>query len=200
MPKYSAISGHLLVLKEQVDKLPADCTINTPFLMMTKDYPDGIFYFDLWPVSKPLLLVSTTSAASQVVHAPLDKPDEVNAALQHLTGGPNLLTMREAAWKPWRSLFNPGFSAGYMQELVPAIAKETKVFHDILRQHANSPALVQLEHLTLKLTIDVIGAVSMYVLDHYRIFRLNQLTGPQRQEIPISVTGQCFRLGVTKPN
>jgi cytochrome P450 len=161
MPKYNALSGHLLALKEQVDKLPPDCTINTPFLMMAKDYPDGIFYFDLWPISNPLLILSTPSASLQLAQAPLDKPEQVNAAFEHLTGGKNLFTMPEAAWKPWRSLFNPGFSSSYMLELVPAIAKETKVFHDILQQHAGSSAIVQLENLTLKLTVDVIGAVAM---------------------------------------
>jgi len=161
MPKYKALSGHLLALKEQVDKLPPDCTINTPFLMMASDYPDGIFYFDLWPISNPLLILSTPSASLQLAQAPLDKPEQVNAAFEHLTGGANLFTMPEAAWKPWRSLFNPGFSSSYMLELVPAIAKETKVFHEILQQHAGSSAIVQLENLTLKLTVDVIGAVAM---------------------------------------
>jgi cytochrome P450 len=169
MPKYNPFSGYLLVLKEQMDKLPTDCTINTPFLMMAEDYPDGIFYFDLWPCSNPLLIVSTTSAALQLAQSPLDKPEQVNAAFQHLTGGANLFTMPEATWRPWRNLFNPGFSSSYMLELVPAIVKETRVFHDILRKHAKDSAMVQLENLTLKLTVDVIGTVAMYVHIHYTL-------------------------------
>jgi len=159
MPKYSAAFGHLLVLKEHMDDLPIDCTTNTSFLKIAKEFPNGMFYFDLWPFTKPLLIVNTPSAANQLAQAPLDKPENLNDVFLHLTGGPNLFTMKEEPWKMWRVLFNRGFSASYMLELVPAIVKESQVFCDLLHDHAERGVMFQLENLTIKLTIDVIGAV-----------------------------------------
>jgi cytochrome P450 len=162
MPKYNAAFAHLLVLKKLMDKLPVDCTTNTSFLEIAKQFPNGLFYFDLWPFAPPLLVVNTPSAADQLAEAPLYKPENINrAANRDLAGGPNLFTMEEKPWKVWRSLFNRGFSAGYMLELVPAIVTETKVFCDTLREHAQRAAMFQLENHTIKLTIDVIGAVAV---------------------------------------
>ena len=50
----SAVTGHLLTIKEHADKLPVDCTTNRAFPMMAKEYPDGILYFDLWPFYSPV--------------------------------------------------------------------------------------------------------------------------------------------------
>lgn len=161
MPKYNAAFGHLLVLKEHMDDLPVDCTTNTSFLKIAKQFPNGLFYFDLWPFANPLLIVNTPSAANQLAQAPLDKPEQIYHAFRHLTDGPNLFTMKEERWKVWRVLFNPGFSASYMLELVPAIVKEAAVFCDLLHNHAQRAAMFQLENLTIKLTIDIIGAVSV---------------------------------------
>ncbi|ORX98676.1 aflN/ verA/ monooxygenase [Clohesyomyces aquaticus] len=161
MPAYNPIFGHLLILKEQMDNLPADCTTNSSFLGISKSFPNGVFYFDLWPFAKPLLIVNTISGAEQLMRAPLIKPHIFDDAMYYLCGGPNLLTMPDKPWKEWRSLFNPAFSPSYMLELVPAIVKEAVVFRDILDALAKSGEMFQLENLTLKLTIDVIGATSV---------------------------------------
>lgn len=64
-------------------------------------------------------------------------------------------------WKKWRALFNPGFSAGYMMGLSPAIADEVAVFCSLLRDRVREGQVFQLEDLTLKLTLDVIGSVTL---------------------------------------
>ncbi|KAI9686368.1 MAG: hypothetical protein M1822_003713 [Bathelium mastoideum] len=169
MPKYNALTGHLLLLKERLSRLPADCTINTAFLDIAKDFPNGMFYFDLWPFSKPLLFVNTPSAAMQLQQILLDKPEEIDLAFQNLCGGPNLFTMPEKTWRPSRHTFNPGFSASYMLELVPQIATQTRVFcHALRKQAASGGGLMLLENLTLKLTVDVIMAVVMDTELHFQ--------------------------------
>ncbi len=72
-----------------------------------------------------------------------------------------MLTASDAVWKKWRSLFNPGFSAKHMLELVPLMVKEIDVFRQILQERARASEVFQLEEMTLRLTLDVIGAVSM---------------------------------------
>ncbi|KAF2256296.1 cytochrome P450 [Trematosphaeria pertusa] len=188
MPKYNAAFGHLLVLKEHMDDLPVDCTTNTSFLKIAKQFPNGLFYFDLWPFANPLLIVNTPSAANQLAQAPLDKPEQIYHAFRHLTDGPNLFTMKEERWKVWRVLFNPGFSASYMLELVPAIVKEAAVFCDLLHNHAQRAAMFQLENLTIKLTIDIIGAVSVNSRWNYQL-RDHPLASALRTQIEWTTFG-----------
>jgi cytochrome P450 len=161
MPKHNMLFGHLLVLKHHMARLPPDCTTNTTFLEISKKFPRGVFYIDLWPIARPMLVLNTISTATQLQNAPLDKPSQLDSAFLDLCGGPNLFTMHEQPWKYWRRLFNPGFSTSHMLELVPAIVRETEVFCDVLRRLAATSKVIQLENLTIKLTIDVIGAVSL---------------------------------------
>lgn len=163
MPKHSPTMGHLLLLKQLMDRLPIDCTINTPLAEVSQKFPTGMGYFDLWPFTKPLLFVTNTFAALQWQQALFDKPDEIKAAFHNLTGGPNLFTMPQATWKPWRAIFNPAFSGAQMLDLVPTILTEVEVFCKLLKQRAEKNDIFQLEDLTLRLTVDVIAAAAMWV-------------------------------------
>ncbi|ORY08781.1 cytochrome P450 [Clohesyomyces aquaticus] len=159
MPRYNAVFGHMLVLRQQMNDLPADCTTNHFFLKTTEEFPNGLFYFDLWPFTKPLLVVNSPTAANQLAHAGLDKPEEINLAMHNLTDGPNLFIMEEQPWKVWRPLFTPGFT----------IVLEVNVFCDLLRGQARHGTMFQLENLTIRLTIDVIGAVSVDSRWNYQV-------------------------------
>ena len=161
MPEFKLAAGHFLALKETLMHLPTNTTLHTVMLQLSKKFPSGIFYVNLWPYSGTLMVVSTPSAAAQVQGFELEKPSMLCEPLETLTGGPSLLTMQGATWKKWRSLFNPGFSAGYMMGLAPAIADEVAVFCALLRERARQGEVFQLEDLTLKLTIDVIGSVTL---------------------------------------
>jgi cytochrome P450 len=73
-------------------------------------------------------------------------------------------------WKQSRSLFNPGFSASHLMSLVPIIVDDTMIFWQNLDRVAKAKELVQLEHMTGHLTIDIMGHV---ILNH----DLNSQTG-----------------------
>ena len=64
-------------------------------------------------------------------------------------------------WKTWRSIFNPGFSADHLNTLVPAIVQDALVFCDNLREHARKDEMFSMEEMTINLTIDVIGRVTL---------------------------------------
>jgi cytochrome P450 len=161
MPKHNFLFGHLLILKRHMERLPRDCTTNTTFLEISKEFPAGVFYIDLWPIARSMLVVNTIHTVTQLQNATLDKPPQLDSAFHDLCGGLNLFTLHERPWKYWRRLFNPGFSPSHMLELVPAIVTETEVFCDILRQHAATSGIIQLENVTIKLTIGIICAVSL---------------------------------------
>ncbi|KAI0811663.1 cytochrome P450 [Xylaria sp. FL0064] len=91
----------------------------------------------------------------------LDKPAEMCDTLEIINGGPSLMTMHGSTWKQWRGLFNPGFAAGYMTQLAPAVADEVAVFCKILRNLAKKGDVAQLEEYTLRLTFDVIARVTL---------------------------------------
>ncbi|KAF2014077.1 cytochrome P450 [Aaosphaeria arxii CBS 175.79] len=136
MPQHSKLAGHLFVLKKHMDHFPPDCTINTPFTEMARQFPGGMFYFDLWPFTKPILFVNNPFGALQWQQALFDKPSEIRDAFSNLTGGPNIFTMKEKPWKYWRAVFNPGFSAAHILELVPMIVTETETFCQILEDQS----------------------------------------------------------------
>lgn len=162
MPKFKLIAGHFLALKDTIKALPPNTTLHTVMAQLSKKFPSGIFYISMWPfMSEPLMVVTTPSAASQVQGLDLGKPPALCVPLETLTGGPSLITMHGGTWKKWRALFNPGFSAGYMMGLAPAIADEVAVFCGLLRQRASQGKVFQLEDLTLRLTCDVIGSVTL---------------------------------------
>jgi sterigmatocystin biosynthesis cytochrome P450 monooxygenase len=161
MPDFKLIAGHFLALKETSKALPANTTFHTVIAQLSKRFPTGIFYLNLWPFSGTLMVVTTPSGASQVQGFNLGKPPILCTPLDTLTGGPSLITMQGTTWKKWRSLFNPGFSVGYMIGLAPAIADEVAVFCGLLRKRASQGDVFQLEDLTLRLTMDTIGAVAL---------------------------------------
>jgi len=162
MPEFRIVTGHFLTLKKVFTALPSNATIHAKIARLAKEFPGGIFYINMWPfLSRTLVVVSTPSAALQVQEANLEKPPDLREPLDTLTGGPSLITMEGTAWKTWRSLFNPGFSTGYMIGIVPAIADEVAVFCKILRQKAIEGKVFQLEELSLKLTVDIIGSVAL---------------------------------------
>jgi sterigmatocystin biosynthesis cytochrome P450 monooxygenase len=161
MPEFRLIAGHFLALKETSKALPPNTTFHTVIAQLSKRFPTGIFYINLWPFSRTLMVVTTPSAASQVQGFNLGKPPILCRPLDTLTGGPSLITMQGTTWKKWRSLFNPGFSVGYMIGLAPAITDEVAVFCGLLRERVSQGEVFQLEDLTLRLTMDTIGAVAL---------------------------------------
>ncbi|KAH9887136.1 cytochrome P450 monooxygenase [Xylariomycetidae sp. FL2044] len=168
MPAYHPVAGHLKALKEYIQVFPRNATIHVVIQHMVKDFPRGIFYLNLWPFNKTMIVVANPLAAAQVEAAFLDKPSEMCGTLEVINGGPSLMTMHGSAWKKWRGLLNPGFAAGYMTGLAPVIAEEVAVFCTLLRSLAAKDDIFQLEEYTLRLTFDVISRVTLDARLHYQ--------------------------------
>jgi len=76
-----------------------------------------------------------------------------------MTQNNDLVTQEGQAWKTWRSIFNPGFSARNVLSFVPDMLEEVLVFKDWLYTVAASGEVTKLEDQATKVTIDVIGRV-----------------------------------------
>lgn len=135
---------------------------------MAKQFPNGIFYLNLWPFNSTIMVIANPFMASQVEAAFLDKPSAICGTLEVINGGPSLMTMHGSTWKKWRGFFNPGFAAGYMIRLARAISDEVAVFCKLVQGLAKKGEMVQLEEYTLRMTFDVISRVTLDARLHYK--------------------------------
>lgn len=85
--------------------------------------------------------------------------------MRPLTGNNDLVTMEGQMWKNWRNVYNPGFSASHLTTLVPEILHEISTFSEILREQARKGDMFSLEHVLVNMTMDVIGRVTLWVLE-----------------------------------
>jgi cytochrome P450 len=164
MPSFSLLTGHFGALKQTIDGMPSNATLHSIMLKLSQRFRSGMFYINMWPFSGTWLVVATPSGAAQIQGLNLSKPNILRRPLETITGGPSLMSMHGETWKRWRALFNPGFNPNYLIGLAPLIADEVAVFCEQLRQKARTGAVFQLEPLTLRLTVDTICSVTLYVL------------------------------------
>ncbi|KAF2831191.1 cytochrome P450 [Ophiobolus disseminans] len=168
MPKHHPIFGHFIAFKVSIQALPRNAVMHVVVRQIASSFPNGVFYLNLWPFNAPIMVVTNPYVASQVEGAFLDKPATIGDNLEVINGGPSLMTMHGNTWKKWRALFNPGFAAGYMIGLAPAIADEVAVFCKLLQNRAQQDELFTLEEHTLRLTFDVIARVTFGARLHYQ--------------------------------
>jgi cytochrome P450 len=166
MPDVKLLTGHLLTIKTISESFPSNTVMHNVFWEISKQFPHGFFYIDLWPFARTTLVITTPSGAAQVEAFDLAVPDSIVHPIETITGGPSLLTMRIGPqWKRQRRALSSGFSASSMMALAPAVAEEVAAFRLLLldRCSAGTSDVFQLEELTLRLTFDVIGVVTLYV-------------------------------------
>ncbi|KAL4944987.1 hypothetical protein BDV06DRAFT_209855 [Aspergillus oleicola] len=168
MPVFNLLSGHFSALKQTIQSLPPNATLHSIMLNLSKRFPSGMFYINMWPFSGTWLIVVTPSAAAQIQGLNLMKPDILRRPLETITGGPSLISMHGETWKRWRALFNPGFNPAYLIGLAPGIVDEVELFCERLRIKARESKIFLLEELTLRLTVDTICAVALDTRLHHQ--------------------------------
>ncbi|KAL2819651.1 cytochrome P450 [Aspergillus cavernicola] len=181
MPEFKPLAGHFAALKQTIQGMPPNATLHSIMLKLSKQFPSGMFYINMWPFSGTWLIVATPSAASQIQSLNLMKPDILRRPLETITGGPSLISMHGDMWKRWRALFNPGFNPAYLIGLAPHIADEVQVFCEQLRSRARDGGVFQLEPLTLKLTVDTICSVALDAQLHHQTKEHPLASALQRQ-------------------
>ena len=122
---------------------------------------EGLYYIDLWPASGMMIIVASPSVANQVAQTNtkicFDRAAMLQRFFKPIAGGPNLFDMAETEWRPWRAIFNKGFSTEQVTSLVPHVIKETEIYKAKLTGMAKQKEMFYLDFVTLRLTIDVIG-------------------------------------------
>lgn len=167
MPPHHWLFGHVALSASILGILP-------PFAhgvyigdQIRQRYPhlDGAFYLDTRPFGPIFLVLLSPNMMYQLTQAnQIPKDKGLRNFLQPLKGKEDLVTLEDAAWKRWRGIFNPGFSANHISTLMPGMFEEVKIFKSLLKKHARNGDTFYLEEASLSLTIDIIGRVVMWVV------------------------------------
>ena len=167
MPAHSFAFGHMLVLQSIFKHLPSDLHKMLYFgEIMQRDFSKGgIYYIDLWPFSEPIIMIVDPDLATQATQTnskiSMQRPPSLQRWFAPFVGGPNLFDLPEKEWKPWRQLFNQGFSAGQNLSLVPLIVEESLTYCETLRKLARQGDIIKFDAITLRYIMDVMGRTMM---------------------------------------
>ncbi|KAH9224746.1 sterigmatocystin biosynthesis P450 monooxygenase StcS [Leptodontidium sp. 2 PMI_412] len=161
-PGHNFFLGHLLLLKKYAEKLPKDAHYQYLFGHIYRDHfeKDGAFFIDLWPMSGLCFAVFSPHVANLIQQSPelsKQRPYLLPRFFKPIAGGSNLFDMQEKDWKPWRAVFNKGFSAEHFLSLVPSMVKETIVYAQTFRDLAQKGEMFSLDSTSLRYVMDVIG-------------------------------------------
>ena len=151
-----------------MDALPTNAHYELAFGEIFRQYfaEEGAFYIDLWPLSGLYLAVASTRAAIQATQTSdisCERPRLLERFLKPIAGGPNLFDLTEREWRPWRAVFNKGFSVEHIYSLVPSMIDATSLYCSTLRELAHSERMFFLDPTTLRYTMDLIGRTTLCV-------------------------------------
>jgi len=154
--------GHLLVLDKKLKVFPSDVNVYMAMHDLVHDHADTeVFLMDYWPMHAPALMISGPDVAHQAsVKHNLPKPSDFEQSMAPIVGNTSLITMKDAQWKVWRSLLNPGFGASHMLSLVPSIVDIVEVFCKQLEQKAEKGFFL-LDDMATDLAMDVITKTTL---------------------------------------
>ena len=139
--------------------LPPDVFPHHHWQWLQKEYNLGdFFYFDVWPMGPPTLIICNAAMAEQVtVKHSLDKHPMVKEYTEQHIGAENLACTNGATWKKARTTYNPGFATAELTAFTREMVDDALTFHGVLSKLADSNEKFLLEESCMKLTFDVVG-------------------------------------------
>ena len=148
---------------EATNALPRNAHPHCLFEWIAEKYGTGdILYLDLWPISFPMMIIANPSIANEITYVKSLPKHELNHRfLQALTGPQGISLVEGPLWKALNKMFKPAFQAGYILASVPRILNHIEVFHERVKDAAQSGKIVQLQLFTGKATFDVIAEICL---------------------------------------
>ena len=117
-------------------------------------------------IMSPDLAIQATQTSPEIAS---ERPTRLDQFFRPLAGGPNLFDLPEKKWKPWRAVFNKGFSADHLSSLIPGMVEEALKYRDTLKKLALKGDLFQLDPITLRFTMDFIGRTVLLVISQSKL-------------------------------
>jgi cytochrome P450 len=191
MAPYNPVLGHLLQAKKAFDQLPERAHSTYMMAKLCEQYaPNGIVYFDAWPMFEPIMIISDPLIAHQVTsHATSSqlKPRGLLDWFFPITGGPSLFDTNGAEWNYLHKMFAPSFSNANIVSHVPIMVSSIEIFLGRLRERAASGEKFVLESLCLDLIIDIIGEVLLNIRMDTQI-RSHPLADAMKHQLKLKFT------------
>jgi cytochrome P450 len=169
MPPWNPLFGHLLVLDKafKMYNLPPDTQMPDVLAGLSKEFQhesDSLFYLDIWPFMRPMMMVSSPSLAIQACQSAefaVDRPDDLLRTMHAVTGGPSIFATNGPAWKEARNILQSGLNSSSILNQTSHIVDEAEVFVKILEERASRNEIFQLDHLTVKYLLDISGHLTL---------------------------------------
>ncbi|KAK2748635.1 hypothetical protein FQN55_004188 [Onygenales sp. PD_40] len=158
-PPHSFWFGHLRLLGELAKAYPHNTYIHHFLISIARDYdfPD-IFYLDLWPFSKPTLVVCNHELVAQMTtERNFAKDSEVEKYLRPFLGKHSIISVNGPQWKALHAIFAPAFSPAYIRSMADGMVDEVLLMHNRLTQMAKSGETFSATELNINMTFNVIG-------------------------------------------
>jgi cytochrome P450 len=148
-------------------KWPADVSTSLIPYLISLEYPEyskhGYFYLDMWPIVNSMIVVSNPDMmVSFTQDVSLPKHRQMPFEFGPFSHGLDLVTSNGPVWKTWRAIFNPAFSLKNIQTYVPIMLQEFNIFRSKLATTASNGNVVNMDKVTMALTVDIIGHAVLY--------------------------------------
>lgn len=120
-----------------------------------------IMLVDMWPLARPLILVSDHEVAEQITKPTKQFPTGTPKTIQGVPylGDTSIITAIGEEWKGLRKRFAPGFAHQHLMTLLPNIVHEADVFVKTIEKYARTGEEFSLVNTITNMTFDVIGSV-----------------------------------------
>ena len=169
MPPWNSIFGHLLVLDGvfKKDNLPSDVQLPDVFAGLSQEFQDdsdALFYLDLGPFARSMMLVSSPIYALQICQTSAvgaDRPDDLPRSLHPIIGGPSVFATNGPEWKESRTILRTGLDSSSFLNQLGHVVDEAEILIEILRQKARVGEVFQLDHLAGNFMMDISGNLTL---------------------------------------
>ena len=163
-PRKHWLIGNIDIPTDCAQHFPGDAHPHCYYRYIEKKYGARKFiYQDWWPLAPQWLLMNDPEMISKFITTDqsLQKSYMESNFLDMFLGVNNMVSLEGDHWKAMRSAFNPGFAAAHLMTLVPYIVDACMTFNDALARLAKSNELFEMEEISTRLTIDIIGKVGL---------------------------------------
>ncbi|KAM3498873.1 hypothetical protein MY10362_007833 [Beauveria mimosiformis] len=181
----SLVWGHLRLHSEFRSRGPKDRHPGNSFsrTCMTRWASRPLMFVDMWPASKPVVLLTSHELAEQMAKSSSKfpfSPPKASAIkdLVHLTGQKSILTSEGQEWKRLRKTYSLAFAPAHLMSLLPCMVEKLTPTIARLTALSQSRESFSLFNVAASLTIDVIGAV---VMDEEFHAQIDCGSSPQRE-------------------
>ena len=163
-PRKYFLIGNIDIPTDCAQHFPPDAHPHCYYRYIEKKYGARKFmYQDWWPFAPQWLLMNDPEIISKYITTDQSLPKSYMESnfLDMFLGANNMVSIEGAHWKTLRSAFNPGFAPAHLMTLVPYIVDACMTFNNVLARLAKSNELFEMEEISTRLTIDIIGKVGL---------------------------------------